>query len=61
MDISDFKPNREWELLGTTFKKRVRYFDGVAGVPFPDVMLTLTIARKSSAHAACIVMPGLGP
>lgn len=60
MDTSDCKPNREWKLLGTSFAKRVRYFSGVPGVPFPDIILTISLARKAPAHTAAIVVPGLG-
>ncbi len=59
MDTSDFAPNREWNLMKTSFVKRVRYFNAVPGVPFPDIILGIGISRKSAAHSACVVLPGL--
>ncbi|ODM96857.1 Acetylcholine receptor subunit alpha-type acr-16 [Orchesella cincta] len=56
MDITDFRPNREWELVDNSFIKRIKYF---VGVPYPDIVLTLNFARKSSSHTACVVIPGL--
>lgn len=59
MDVSDFQPNREWNLLGTSFIKRVRYFNAVPGVPFPDIIFGIWLSRKSASHSACVVLPGL--
>lgn len=60
IDLSDITPNREWEVTGTSFKKRVRYYSSVPDVPFPDVLLSIGLQRKSNSHTACIVVPGLG-
>ncbi|CAL8121932.1 unnamed protein product [Orchesella dallaii] len=56
MDVTDFRPNREWDLISNTFEKRTKYF---AEVPYPDIVLKLNLARKSSSHTACVVIPGL--
>ena len=49
--------NREWQMVSNRIDAR-RYFYG--GTPYPDVLITINIRRRSDTHTAAIVVPALG-
>jgi hypothetical protein len=57
MGGSEIVENREWKIVGTEVKRREIKFNDV---PYPDVLVTLTLKRRSATHTAAVVVPGLG-
>lgn len=56
VDLSNYVPNGEWELLDAQIVRNVVYYS-CCTEPFPDVTVTLTIRRKTLYYMYNVVMP----
>ncbi|XP_043241153.1 neuronal acetylcholine receptor subunit alpha-10-like [Amphibalanus amphitrite] len=56
VDLSNYVPNGEWELLEARINRNVVYYS-CCPEPFPDVTITLIIRRKTLFYMYNIVMP----
>ncbi|GIX82469.1 neuronal acetylcholine receptor subunit alpha-10 [Caerostris darwini] len=56
VDLSNYVPNGEWELLDARIVRNVVYYS-CCTEPFPDVTITLVIRRKTLYYMYNVVMP----
>ncbi|XP_035209216.1 neuronal acetylcholine receptor subunit alpha-10-like [Stegodyphus dumicola] len=56
VDLSNYVPNGEWELLDARIVRNVVYYS-CCREPFPDVTITLVIRRKTLYYMYNVVMP----
>ena len=56
VDLSNYVPNGEWELLDAQIIRNVVYYS-CCREPFPDVTVTLVIRRKTLYYMYNVVMP----
>lgn len=56
VDLSNYVPNGEWELLEASINRNVVYYS-CCPEPFPDVTITLIIRRKTLFYMYNIVLP----
>ncbi|GBN80266.1 Neuronal acetylcholine receptor subunit alpha-10 [Araneus ventricosus] len=56
VDLSNYVPNGEWELLDARIVRNVVYYS-CCSEPFPDVTITLVIRRKTLYYMYNVVMP----
>nr|XP_042902633.1 neuronal acetylcholine receptor subunit alpha-2 isoform X2 [Parasteatoda tepidariorum] len=56
VDLSNYVPNGEWELLDARIVRNVVYYSCCVE-PFPDVTITLVIRRKTLYYMYNVVMP----
>jgi len=56
VDMSNYVPNGEWDLLDANIKRSVVYYP-CCPEPFPDVTITLTIRRKILYYTYNVILP----
>ena len=56
LDVSDYNPSREWELVSQSAKKNVKYY-ACCEEPYPDVTFTLKIRRTENFYTHTYIGP----
>jgi len=56
IDLRDFYPSVEWDLLGVPAKKNEKYYT-CCSEPYPDITFNITIRRKTLFHTVNLIIP----
>jgi len=56
IDLKDFYPSVEWDLLGVPAKKNEKYYT-CCSEPYPDITFNITIRRKTLFHTVNLIIP----
>ncbi|ELT99605.1 hypothetical protein CAPTEDRAFT_167143 [Capitella teleta] len=56
IDMKQFVPSQEWDVLAVTAQKNIRYYP-CCKEPFPDITFQVTIRRKTLFYSINIIVP----
>ena len=56
IDLKDFYPSVEWDLLGVPARKNEKYYT-CCSEPYPDITFNITIRRKTLFHTVNLIIP----
>jgi len=56
IELKDFYPSVEWDLLGVPAKKNEMYYT-CCSEPYPDITFNITIRRKTLFHTVNLIIP----
>jgi len=56
IELKDFYPSVEWDLLGVPAKKNEKYYT-CCSEPYPDITFNITIRRKTLFHTVNLIIP----
>jgi len=56
IDLKDFYPSVEWDLLGVPAKKNEKFYT-CCSEPYPDITFNITMRRKTLFHTVNLIVP----
>ena len=56
IDLKDFYPSVEWDLLGVPARKNEKYYT-CCSEPYPDITFNITMRRKTLFHTVNLIIP----